>query len=178
MATSVLRPKAYLNINGCVNVFGPDISGLATVTVRSASGRQILVHFNEERIAELDSIFREFDVDWMFLSTWLTEPGLIDQLVDGLNGLLQGGKQLSAPKPRMKGFTHRWKVHSLIRDLRENGPTPFSWIDDQIVMFRAQARNTFDVPSLLLQPNTDEGISSMHLRSLRQFYSGLTNAVD
>ena len=169
-STNHERPKCYLDVDGVINVYGPDTEGLATASVRTAAGRTYLARYSPERVEELDDLIRELDVDLVWLTTWLHE-GLVTQLVDHL-GALQGGRLLKAPLPRMSGFPYRWKVQRLLADQRVR-LAPFCWIDDEQEDSAKEARRTFDVPSLLLQPNALEGLSPMHLQSMRSFYEGL-----
>ncbi len=68
----------------------------------------------------------------------------------------------------MSGYPKRWKVEALVRDLRKS-PSPFIWIDDAIGTQRKEARNAFPVPSLIIQPDSVDGLTNEHLSSMRQF---------
>ena len=162
------RTRAYIDIDGCINAYGQDTEGLTPLIIPGLNGASYRVMYNRPLVEELDALIDEFSVDAVFLTTWLKD-GMIDRLVDGLD-LFRSARKLPAPLPRMSGFSRRWKVHALIRDLRPD-PGPFCWVDDELeTSFRREARNTFDVPSLLIAPDATVGITEVHLKSMRRFF--------
>lgn len=170
-----VRPKAYIDVDGVINRYGPDVEDFETATVRTEEGRTIVVHYSLEMVQWLDQIFEDYNVDYAWLTTWL-HTDLILQLVEQL-GTLQRGRLLTAPLPRFTGgFRPRWKAQQLREDQRDR-PAPYVWLDDELAELAREIRgSTPDVPSLLLQPDALEGVSPRHLTAISSFYAGLPGA--
>ena len=128
--------------------------------------RTYTLTYSPSVIAELELLIVDFRLDLVFLSTWNANHA-IQLLVEKL-GAFQHFRALPIPLPRMSGYPKRWKVEALVRDLRKS-PSPFIWIDDEIGTQRKEARNAFPVPSLIIQPESVDGLTNEHLSSMRQF---------
>ncbi|MBC7763531.1 MAG: hypothetical protein H7201_17435 [Candidatus Saccharibacteria bacterium] len=141
----------------------------------TSGGRTIGVHYAPEMIEWLNEIIEGCDVDLVWVTSWLQE-GLILKLVDQL-GLLQGGRLVPAPTPRLSGgFCSRWKSQRILAYQRESA-APFGWIDDESGEYVREVRgSTRGTPSLILQPDALEGIRPRHLTTLQSFYAGLPGA--
>ena len=170
-----VRPKAYLDVDGVLNAYGPDTEDLETATVRTEEGRTIVVSYSQQMVQWLNEILYEADADYAWLTTWL-HTGLILQLVEQL-GTVQRGRLLKAPLPRLSGgFGSRWKVQQLLADQRDR-PAPFVWLDDELAGSAREIRGaTPNVESLLLQPSALEGVRPRHLTAMHSFYAGLPGA--
>lgn len=173
--SSAVRPRLYLDVDGVLNVYGPDTEDLETATVKAAEGRTYVVRYSEEMVLGLNEIVEEFAVDCVWLTTWLTD-GLVLQLMDQI-GTLQRGRLLKAPLQRWPGrFSSGWKIQRLLEDQRRE-PADFVWVDDEQASFAKEVRNsTPNVHKLLLQPDALEGIRPWHLLSMQSFYAGLSGS--
>ncbi|QNE48679.1 hypothetical protein F1C58_16610 (plasmid) [Glaciihabitans sp. INWT7] len=173
MNSSAPRARLFLDVDGVLSapaLMWGDTRRL-TVTVKLGGGLavQYLVWHSPSMLAAIDSLREEFDVELVWLTTWL-EDGAIGNLV-GRVGALSGGRWLNIRRRsgRAGELPLEWKRDQILEDLTVT-PGPFIWVDDdQVPMFGAAVAASVDVPSLMIAPNPELGLTRAQVDSIRAF---------
>jgi hypothetical protein len=154
-----------------------DTVTITVATTDSWSRRRQRVTYSPALISELTMLVEEFDIEIVWLTTWLVDHSVRD-LTIAIDGLA-GGRSLSAPH---RGGRHgelpaEWKRAAILEDLaRDSGP--FIWADDDEVPVHGRfVAAAFPVPYLLLAPVYEFGLQPSDLLAIRAFASDLLPSV-
>jgi hypothetical protein len=171
------RIRLYLDVDGVLNAGHPRWGDAVTVTVVATRDGQRIgqrVTYSPSLILELTLLAEEFDIEIVWLTTWLVDHSVRD-LTIAMNGLT-GGRSLIAPRRdgRHGELPADWKRAAILEDLARE-PGPFIWADDdEVPVHGSFVAAAFQVPSLLLAPVFEFGLQRSDVNAIRRFTEGLT----
>ena len=171
------RPRLFLDIDGVINARQPQWPSTTTFTVTDNQGAGYAIDYTitvaPAMVAEIDQLRADHDVELVILSTWLENLAMIGDLTRAL-GALRGGRLLSIPLPKLSGWRSPvWKRDALLRDL-DRDPVPYIWADDEeVVAHGAFVKSAFEIPSLMITPDPERGLTRGHLAAMRAFLEDL-----
>lgn len=172
------RPRLFLDIDGVINAPHPPWPSTTTFTVTDNQGAGYVVNYPiivaPAMIAEIDQLRADHDVELTILSTWLENPAIVADLASALGGL-RSARLLAIPRPKISGWrSPTWKRDALIRDLRQDPPPAYIWIDDEEVNKHGEfVRQASDLPALMIGPDPEHGLTPGALAAMRRFLEGL-----
>lgn len=169
------RPRLYLDVDGTVsagfaeNAWGEQREFRIGAEFAGSFGWSKIT-FAPALVVALDAIVSEFGVEIVWLTTHSENRDVIRKIVPKLGGL-RGGRVL--PYVSYEENFH-WKRDALLVDL-DRVPAPFIWADDSDVpgYRRDVLKATQGLPSLLLAPESNLGLTVRHLNQMRDFLTSL-----
>ena len=172
------RPRLFLDIDGVINAPHPPWPETTTFTVSDNRGSGYVVNYPITvalaMVAEIDQLRADFDLELTIVSTWLDNPAMVSDLTKAL-GALHRPRLLAIPPRKLGGYrSSLWKREALLEDLIENPPSAFVWIDDDETPVHGNfVRQAVDLPSLMVGPDPEHGLTPDDLVAIRAFLEGL-----
>ena len=171
------RPRLFLDIDGVINARQPSWPSTTTFIISDHRGAGYVVKYPitvaPAMVAEIDQLRADFDLELTIVSTWLENPAMVSDLTKAL-GALHRPRLLTAPLPKLSGWRSPvWKRDALLRDL-DRDPVPYIWADDEeVVAHGAFVKSAFEIPSLMITPDPERGLTRGHLAAMRAFLEDL-----
>jgi hypothetical protein len=172
------RPRLYLDVDGVLNAEVPLFDDVQTVAVTEDHGAgyrtEYQITWSPTVVRSLEAMRQDFDLELVWLTTWLESKTLIDQLTAAVGGLA-GGRRLVMPPRKLGGFiSASWKRDALLADLKRD-PATYVWADDvEVVIHGPFVKAGFPaVESLHVAPSDEHGLTAEHLVEIRTFLEGL-----
>ena len=169
------RPRLFLDIDGVINAPHPPWSETTTFTVTDNQGAGYAVNYTvtvaPAMVAEIDQLRADHDVELVILSSWLENSAMIFDLAMALDAL-HGPRLLTIPPRKLSGWrSPTWKRNAILGDLGDLGdPVPYIWVDDEEVSAHgAFVKAAVEVPSLMIAPDPNYGLTPGHLEAIRAF---------
>ncbi|MET4705939.1 HAD domain-containing protein [Frigoribacterium sp. UYMn621] len=172
------RPRLFLDLDGVVNAPHPPWLETTTFTVSDHRGDHrgggyvttYSITVAPAMVAAIDQLRADFDLELVILSTWLENPEMIGQLTEALDAL-HHPRLLTIPKRKFGGYrSSLWKREALIEDLENDPPSAFIWADDDETPLHGDfVRQVYDLPSLMLGPDPEHGITPGDLVTMLDF---------
>lgn len=143
------------------------------VTYRNTDGTRhpgFVITWAPELVTRLEELIDEFDLELLYLTTWLYPESALTSFLATIGGL-RGGHALRMPQ-REDGLylPWQWKIQEIHR-VRTAEPGPVIWIDDiDARTFGYEiSENELGHPGLVLAPDSETGLTRDHLDQIRTF---------
>lgn len=169
------RPRIYLDLDG---VIAPTWSALNSWPSEKTAkvdflGGTLHIRWSPELITALDELVSEFDADVVIVSTWCEGNAVYAGFWPAIAGLIDA--RLLPYRDSDYAEQGRWKPEGVIAD-QAISPAPFIWADDwEVPVFGAEMlERTASTPSLLLAPQTSDGLTPEHVAQMRDFLASVT----
>ena len=172
------RPRLFIDIDGVVNAPRPPWPSTTTFTIRDHRGAGYVINYTitvaTAMVAEIDQLRADFDLELVIVSTWLENSAMIYDLAKAL-GALHRPRLLAIPPRKLGGYrSSLWKREAVLEDLSQNPPSAFVWIDDDETPVHGDfVRQAVDLPSLMIGPDPEHGLTPGDLVAMRKFLEGL-----
>ena len=172
------RPRLYLDIDGTFLAETPLFEDVETAVVTDLHGAgyqtQYQISWSPTVVRGVKALLEDFDLELVWLTTWLGSKTMIDDLVAVVGGLAGGRRLVMLPR-KLGGFiSAAWKRDALLADLKED-PATYVWADDaEVLIHSAFVKAALPtVESLHVAPITEWGLTAEHLAGIRTFLGRL-----
>lgn len=186
-------PVAFMDYDGVVRFYGSrnqrrkraDLPGyLRRQTVLSENGHWYDWNWSAELVKKLNELRVELPFEWHWLTSWTGETSLLERVT----GLKPADSDVSwdafPNEVKVWGYhptdveynEYRFdrKVEKVLEFTHANPDTPFMWVDDEAtVRWTDEVKATVTAPHLVLQPDSDLGLSLTQVAEMRNFLESL-----
>lgn len=172
------KPRLFLDIDGVINAKHPPWPSTTTFTISDHRGAGYVVNYPitvAPAVAiEIDKLRAAFGLELVIVSTWLENSAMIYDLAKAL-GALHRPRLLAIPPRKLGGYrSSLWKREAVLEDLSQNPPSAFVWIDDDETPVHGDfVGQAVDLPSLMVGPDPEHGLTPGDLVAVQKFLEGL-----
>lgn len=167
----------YCDFDGVINFFGDaelrdperqfaDIkTGQVPHPRKNGEVHYTQLQWSNELVKRMNSLTKEHDVEFIWLTAWRSSGMTILKPMTNLNA-----SRTILWEWFEDDYSHKYKLHGLVDDLKVNEYEAFVWIDD----FAADGwrdRDNFPrgIPSLVIEPVPGYGISRLQMQRIEEF---------